>query len=761
MKRVYILVLLFVFASGFSQSVLEPGIYKANVKGQKLMLKVFEDNKYEMAVFFGRYIVENDTITFRNRAQNESAFKIKVNEDAEFSSTLKIKFENLVASYMASHIYIGTQKDDDSMVEYKPIIDYGKSRFENYNRSKDFKIDVEKTKYLYFVEAPRRGKATISKFQINPNANEIIVDYDAVSLQNVELKGVIDPETKKLSVTEGRTENVIFEFEKDSTEETKKINAINPVTVLSENNWLKNNGFAKDTEFDSSYLERRVKTKYNFRHSVLKTYAEALKSIEKTPEKFLVIVVDNGKRGKVDFDKFIKEHEETMSLVFRNGYDLKKDYFNFYLVNEKDKPAIENFKITDKKALLFFNSNGVLLYHTVGTIADNSDLFRHYYSVYEELKRANSQYRLDKLMNEKKASIADFKKTFLEIIKTKKSDDYYVDGNIAEMENVDMVEAVDTAATAPLSFDDNYLHVNDPENLYAVKTPKKTIIEKWNLIVDFYTKSGTYDEDFIELCKREFLNNGFTYKLYGGQKMIAENDFKILDYLYKNYDEIRQADRKKMIDFAGEDFGPNSEISSNINPVLSSFLKNMTTESASLHRSDQIKMIGYYKRYLQLSGYNLMDFKSYLASVKESNRNDNSLYFKEFHEFFQTIESKNPSLIETLDEMYTAQKNSFVSWPDFKDNFSRLMNEVAWDVVETKNNDIPTIQNAIRWSEASLKVDKDSPYYLDTLGQLYYKNNEKGKAILTEEKAVNALKNDNERTKEYGDVLERMKNGTY
>ena len=762
MKRVFILLLLFI-TFGYSQANLEPGIYRANVKGQKLMLKVFEDNKYEMAVFFGKYIVENDTIIFRNRAQNESAFKIKVNMEAEFSSTLKMKFSNPGISYMASHIYIGTQKEDDSMIEYKPLSEYGIKKFDNFNRSKEFKIDVEKAKYLYFVEAPRRGKATVSKFQIDADDNEILVDYDAVSLQNVELKGVLDPVTKKLSVTEGRTQGIIFEFEKDGPEEIKATNEINPLAVQNEKDWLKNNGFTRDAEFDSSHLEKRIKTKYSYKHAVLKTNAEALKSIEKTPEKFLVVAVDNSKDSKANFNKFIKEQEETMSNVMRNGYDAKLDKFNFYLAGEKDKTIIENLKINDRQALLFLNSNGVLLYHTAGNLTDNPDLFQYYYSVYEEVKRANSQFKLDKLISDKKSSLADFKKSFSEIITTKKSFDSYPEETLVETENEEMAtEVVDTVVAATeAAFDDDYLHVNDPENLYAVKTPKIAITEKWNAIVDFYTKKGTYDEAFIELCKKEFLNTGFTYKLYGGQQIVADSDFKILDYLYKNYSEIRKNEIKQHIVADEEEFGINPNINFGINSVLSSFFQAMTTEAANLHRANQIKLIGYYKTFLQLSGYNLMDFKSYLERVKESNRNDNSLYFKEFHEFFQVIDSKNPSLIETLDDMYTAQKSNFVSWADFKDNFSRLMNEVAWDVVETKNNDITTIQNAIKWSEASLKADKDSPYYLDTLGQLYYKNNEKEKAILTEQKAVDNLKNDKERIKEYGDVLERMKNGTY
>jgi len=124
--------------------------------------------------------------------------------------------------------------------------------------------------------------------------------------------------------------------------------------------------------------------------------------------------------------------------------------------------------------------------------------------------------------------------------------------------------------------------------------------------------------------------------------------------------------------------------------------------------------------------------------------------------------AKNPSLIETLDEMYMAQKENYADWEDFKGDFSRLANNVAWNVVETKNNDAATIQKAINWSETSLKVDKKNYYFLDTLGQLYYKNHERDKAILTEQMAIDNIEITNkEKIQEYTEVLEKMKNGTY
>jgi len=138
------------------------------------------------------------------------------------------------------------------------------------------------------------------------------------------------------------------------------------------------------------------------------------------------------------------------------------------------------------------------------------------------------------------------------------------------------------------------------------------------------------------------------------------------------------------------------------------------------------------------------------------------LYFSEFEDFFNTFTSKNQSVIETLDVMYVGQKDDYMDWNDYKQIYSGLANTVAWDVVELKTKDQSLIQKAIQWSESSLKVDPKSPYYLDTLAQLYYMNNQKDKAIATEQRAIDSIKdNDTDQIQTYTDVLEKMKNGTY
>ncbi len=779
MKRSIILLLLFIATAGYSQtSVLAPGTYRANVKGQKMLLRVYDDNRYEMAVFYGKYVVENDTITFQNKDDKESSFQIKVNKDAEFSSSLKIKIKALNMLYGGNNIYIGTQKEDNAVIEYKALTDYVNKRAYGYaDKFKDMKIDVEKTKYLYFVDASQ-GNSIISKFQIDPSVNEIELYYDGTSLLNFELKGVINPETKKLSVMEGKTRRNMIEFEKvdGANEDADKKNNDNlkPLQVLAEKDWKKKNGFIEQDEFDSSYLEKRQKkSKYVFKHTISKTYPEALKNLEKTPEKYLVVVVSDEKSAQKDFDSFIKDSEETATRKMYDGYNAKKDHFNFYLASPKDKSALAKFNIKDKNALLFLNSKGELLYHTDGTLDDNSNLFQSYSSIYEEIKRADEFLKFDKLINNKKSPLAEIRKSLYDIIKTKRngySEDEVVtavDTAVAETVYPEDMTVDTTAAPYPVEDYSTGSDIKDPENLYAVKTPKEIVTAKWKAIIEVVALKDGYDEEFVEMAKKELLNNGFTFRMFGGQKMVTDNDFKILDYIFKKYDEILKQERKgntlqqkSYTDPYGAEAGT-YYTQTGIGNVLSVFFQKMTTQSANLHRSNQIKLLNYYKNYLKMTGFQLADFYSYMERVKETNSNDYSLLYKEFGEYYDSILSKGPSVLETLDAMFDKQKAIF-SWSDYKHIFSQIANNTAWLVVETKNNDPKAINTAIQWSEASLKVTKNEFHYLDTLAQLYYKNGDKEKGIAVEQQAIDNLPpGDKERIKSYGEVLESMKNGTY
>jgi len=764
MKKIATILLPFFSLFAFAQNVkLEPGIYKSNVKGQKIKLTVFENENYEMSFLYGKYAVSNDTIHFSGKGLNESNFVLKPNKEAPFSSTLKLKFNKENMFLFTGNLYIGTQVDANSMIDYKPLLDYIKDRqIKNQFRNNGLIIDLQKTKYIYFVEN-RGDKSTITKFQIDTDSNEVEVNYNGLGLNNIQLAGVIDPKTKNLTILEGR-QQVLFSFEKDTGSYDEFSGQIKPDEVKSEKNWLKNNGF--EQEENTAFFGRKETSNYTYKHTLIKSFADGLKSVEKFENKFLVVSFDSSKDSKTKFASFIKESENELSNGMYDGYDIEKDHFNFYLATDADKKILDKLNIKDASTLLFYNSSGDLIYHTSGTLDNHTELFNVYYSIYPELESANRQLKMDKICSNKKATLPELRTGFIEISKVKKKIKNEPEATalietdaVVEEDYGDVV--ADTTAVA-IDGDENYFHVQDRENLYAIKTPRSVIASKWKLVLDYYCKNS-FDVDFLELVKAHLSNKGFLNTLYDEQPTFSNDDVTVLEYVFKNYELILKEDAKVVPVNNDFQFGIriSDQLSNSISDVLAVFFKSRLNTTSTLTTSDKEKLIVFYKKHLQLSDYKLADFRLYLTTIDENNPTDKTFYFEEYNTYVKFILAKNESLIETLDTMYASQ-NSIMDWVNFKKSFSDLANTVAWDVVEFKINTNTIIQNAIKWSEMSLKIDPKNAYYLDTLGQLYYKNGEKEKAILTEQKAIDAILTADEiEFDEYLEVLEKMKNGTY
>ena len=154
----------------------------------------------------------------------------------------------------------------------------------------------------------------------------------------------------------------------------------------------------------------------------------------------------------------------------------------------------------------------------------------------------------------------------------------------------------------------------------------------------------------------------------------------------------------------------------------------------------------------------------YFTTLESFARSTNSEkeYVSEYDNFFNKT-FKGTNEIEVLDEMFSAagQSEYYNDWLGFKISYATASNQAAWFVVEKSTNP-ESIKKAIKWSESSLRIEKNSPYYLDTLAQLYYKNGEKQKAISTQETALKYTAEIDKTTEyEMQNVLEKMKNGTY
>lgn len=772
MKNYFAWLLLVSSFIGYSQ--VKTGVYKSTSKGADILLKINEDKTYEMSFFYGKYAISKDTILFNSDKIKSSNFNIRVNPQAPKSSTLKLKFNDSQIGYYATTIYVGTQETETSQVQYKKLSDYIVMNPTTFEYPKEFSVELERGKYIYFVDT-KNEVTDVSKFKVTEETNEILVGYDAYSFSNIKLKGFIDQTTGQLAISDGKTP-LLFSFDIQG-ESKKEVDELYPIEVKEEKNWLKIHGFVDESEtnyIDSAYPENN-KPPYVFKHNIEKSYKEALKTTEKSPTKILVIAFDlKNKNAKTEFDSFVKSNEESLSTYMYENYLPEYDKFNYYLATDKDKSILDKYKIKSDKELLFFNSQGDLLYHTSATLLDKQyDYFSPYSAINIELEKVNQYAQLDKELSNKNANAVEITTALKKSLKLEASYDYAKDAVIApptpitnnvrevpanETEDVKIArEAEAVVDTAAAVYDYDYSLIKDKENLYSLKTTNQQVQEKWLKAIDYFLAKNIYDKDFVTLAKAELNNTGFSNRLFNNQdKLLKNSDFKLLDYIYKNYKNISLQDsiNQQNYDYAYYE--------SPIGTVLYDVFYKNTNVYDNPEKKQINKVMDYYEQYLNVSNKDISVLQNYLNALKENSaqENINKKYVDYYTSYFDDIIKTDTNIIENLDEAFTNRPTgSYDTWESFKSSFANLANDVAWHVVE-KSAEKATIQKAIVWSETSLKISKNVHYYLDTLAQLYYKNGEKTKAIATEEKAIEFGK-DSEYDEEYKSTLEKMKNGSY
>ena len=209
----------------------------------------------------------------------------------------------------------------------------------------------------------------------------------------------------------------------------------------------------------------------------------------------------------------------------------------------------------------------------------------------------------------------------------------------------------------------------------------------------------------------------------------------------------------------------------NLNTEIATALQqnNYVVENNASGVKDDSKTIAVYKKLIAAGKGNFESYQNYFAYLAENQDRDgsNTNYLKEFSTYFNAnLATDKGSVIEKLDTMFTSidpnSEYSYNGWNAFKEYHSNLCNEAAWTVVSKPGN-TGFIKSAITWSEYSLMVSKNNPYYLDTLAQLYYKDGQKEKAITTQTLAVKYLTDDveEETATEIRETLSKMQNGTY
>ncbi|WPO80560.1 hypothetical protein [Flavobacterium sp. KACC 22761] len=722
---------------------IEKGTYLSTNKGQKIKLNLLEDNKYELVFYTGNYEIKGDSLIFIQKENAENGFDLAFATDKK-AKKVKIKFPD--SSYYS--FYIGTQKGNEEVV-YQRVSDIKTKIDPNWEKT-DLEFDIEKTDYLYLVYENYDGKSNVCKYTLPKDVSEITVKYEFALLGDLKIGGFFDRKTNELKISEpsGKDPLVFLNEKNPQPEKPKKVIPLENQTI---SNWtypgkenyndIYGTGVAVDTTLypplstGTEIAPPTLPSQYDFKLKIENNLKNALAATKEAKLKFLMFYSNSkDKAVKENFNAFVKDQETQAGYNMYDGYNPVYDVYNYYLAGADDKKWLKTNKITDDPSVLVLNSDGDILAKAKSDLSDKSYQFSYYGDLYKKLQRVNAFVYINKVFKNKKAPDADLISAFNSASVLEISYDYDLDETIADPNSTDFV-------------------------ITKIASDKKEVAQTWKKLIEAHQKDTKPEMYLVETIVREIKNQGFTKQLFNEDKVFSDTDFLAIDYLLKHSDKIEEN---------RSDFNNKEDEVHNIGNVIfeiSSALQSNSYIAQDKFSSDinKEKNISIYKKIIALGKGNFESYSNYFQYLNNSEdpTASNVDFLKEFTAYFDSnLTASSP--IEKLDAMFSALDSSYDGWNSFKDYHSNLCNNAAWSVVLQSQN-ANFLKEAIKWSEYSLVITKNNPYYLDTLAQLYYKDGQKQKAIETQALAVKFLNavTEPETAADIKETLDKMKNGTY
>jgi len=733
-----------IFVSFSQTNGIEKGTYLSTNKGGKIKLNLLDDNKYELVFYTGNYEIKGDSLIFIQKENAENGFDLAFATDKK-AKKIKIKFSD--PSYYS--FYIGTQKGNEDVV-YQKLSDIKTKLDPNWEKA-DLEFDIEKTDYLYLVYENYDGKSNVCKYALPKDVSEVTIKYDFALLSDLKITGFFDRKTNELKVSEQSGKDpLVFVNEKNTQPE--KVKKVIPLENQLISNWsypgkepvLATEDYGSDTMVvdsaavvDYAVAPPAVPAQYDFKLKIENNLKNALAATKEAKLKFLMFYANSkDKLAKENFDAFVKDQETQAGYNMYDAYNPVYDVYNYYFAGADDKKWLKNNKITDDPAVLVLNGEGDILAKAKSDLSDKSYQFSYYGDLYKKLQRANAFVYINKTFKNKKATDAD------------------------------LIRAFNRAAVLEISYDyDSDDAVTDPNSTDFVVTKssvdKKEVAQIWKNVIEAHQKDTKPDMYLVETITREIKNQGFTKQLFNEERVLNDTDFLAIDYLLKHADRIEE-NRVEFNNKEGEVHNLGNVISEISSALQSNTYVAQDKSSSDVNKDRNIKV---YKKIIASGKGNFESYRNYFDYLSQMEEDSKANYLKEFSTYFDTnLATANP--IEKLDEIYSSldptSSYQYDGWNSFKDYHSNLCNNAAWETV-LKPENANFLKEAIKWSEYSLVVTKNNPYYLDTLAQLYYKDGQKQKAIETQTLAVKFLSavTEPETAADIRDTLSKMQNGTY
>lgn len=729
----FLLLFLFVSVPAFAQqeTLKSKSYYSLDDLGRRMKFNLLDNNKFELVLSYGDYEVIKDSLLFKNKDGDRSVFEVQYIKNAKIKrDKIKVSFEEDSSLY---GIYIGAQNSTDS-IHYQKVSD-----LTAYDSNSDFNesFEMNRAQYFYFVSEgfdyePRK----IFKYEI-PNAiTELKVKVNYV-LPNIAIKGYLDRKKNELSIGAVDDNMTVFYSEEPIVDSGKSI--IPPLERKQVLSWNYRGKEETDTDV-ASPEESDDLPATDFKIKIEKTLKDAIKQNKADGNKFL-IVYSNPKNAeaKAEFDVLIEKQEHYIGYVL-SPYDPQYDRYNFYLTSKEDESWLKKNKMTDSPMLMVLDENGAVLAWANSNLSPNKiDKIMHYDSFNSKLKMTSLKNNFTQIVNDKNSKDAKLVKAFHDVSALGTLEDY--------------------------DFSEEYGNKDDFKFI-KFNLDKNKARQVWKKLIERHQNDTSPDMLLVQAILQEIKNVGYTKGVYLEHKILDEVDFKSIDYLIKHYDAI-DAQRAALND--QED---NPIKIGNIITEISNALQNATSvynDDGSYTKSDENKIKVAYEKILLIDKGDsefYRNYFNYLADRAEKT-NNNTERIKEFEKYFEKYLVNKENLIQNLDKLF---ENGFdiyslyfyYDWKQFKKDVANLCNEVSWAVAYSKNQSY--IKKAINWSECSLVLNKNNPYYLDTLAQLYYEDGQREKAIEVQTLAVKYLKDEAVEeavVDEIKETLSKMQNGTY
>lgn len=459
----------------------------------------------------------------------------------------------------------------------------------------------------------------------------------------------------------------------------------------------------------------------------------------------------------------------------RNDKDAEfNNYFVYYEVQEKEIKLFDKYNVKSFPATVILASDGNVVYTSEEECL--YDLFNSYFSYSPEFvsclldRHYLNTYFLPKMAKEKTLSKKSLEEYFT-LLSTDKSGAYHDEDN-SYFPGYSISNYISNEGDSGLNLDvdlmqtETYLNML-VNNYYMKEKPDMTSINYVKNALLFFNNENSDDEAYVyPICdENDKLTSAYYYlaKVYENSKDVAiQNDVFhfILNSKVRtrnNYDD--NALEKVKVYSALMEATPSASLLET--PVLILFMQYGSLNSENMTSFMTNAVSTYLDTFV--TGNIEQNIRTTFDKLY-TNHKDNLIYILKGIGYSSENEEYDDSENVAVADDGSDIENSKETWQKlYTSMIINQLNTVAWfnyQFVSSESQDV--LKKSLSWSEASLKLQPENPYYLDTYAHLLYRTGKREEAVQWQQKAIDNISQveGDEARQTMKNALLRMKNDT-